>query len=63
MAFDFFEEPGLLLMANDGVNDGFVNSFFILAEKKVHKGHKGFKMADIDQVTLALVFGFGVTLV
>ena len=30
-------------MINDGVEFAFVYSFFILAEKKVHKG---FKMAD-----------------
>ena len=49
-------------MVDDGVNDEFVASLFILAEKRVHKG---FKIADIDQLILALVFrfGFGVTLV
>ena len=46
-------------MVDDGVNDEFVNSFFIFAKKKVHKV---FKIADIDQVILALVFRFGVTL-
>ena len=44
-------------MINDGVQFAFVYSFFILAEKKVHKG---FKMSDIDQLILVLIFRFGV---